>query len=66
MNLVCIRHPEYDGAASPVLSCKVCCSIFLAEVRSRQFGSGAELPANNKQGTEQVRNSLMDAIIQTL
>ena len=66
MNLVCIRHPEYDGVASPVLSCKVCCSILLAEVRSRQFGLGAELPANNKQSSEQVRSSLMDVIIQTL
>jgi putative ABC transport system permease protein len=34
--------------------------------REFNLSHSAELPANNKQGTEQVRNSLMDAIIQTL
>jgi len=34
--IVCIKHPEYDGGNAPVLSCKTCCSLFLAELKNRQ------------------------------
>ena len=35
MNLICFRHPDYDGTSSPVLACKTCCSLFLAELKRR-------------------------------
>ncbi len=35
MNLICFRHPDYVGTSSPVLSCKTCCSLFLAELKAR-------------------------------
>ncbi len=31
--LVCFKHPRYVGHESPVLSCKACCSIFIAEIK---------------------------------
>lgn len=33
--LVCFKHPEYVGNESPVLSCKACCSIFIAEIKNQ-------------------------------
>jgi hypothetical protein len=35
-NIVCLKHPRYDGVASPDLSCKVCCSKFVARIRAEQ------------------------------
>jgi hypothetical protein len=35
-NIVCIRHPMYSGLESPVLSCKFCCSKFLAKRNTTQ------------------------------
>ena len=35
-NIICIRHPQYKGTDSPTLSCKTCCSIFLAEIKAQQ------------------------------
>jgi hypothetical protein len=35
-NIICIRHPQYKGTDSPTLSCKTCCSIFLAEIKAKQ------------------------------
>jgi hypothetical protein len=35
MKLVCIKHPTYDGESSPILSCKACCSIFIASIKAR-------------------------------
>ena len=35
-NLVCIKHPHYDGGSNPDLSCKTCCSKFVAQVRANQ------------------------------
>jgi len=34
--VVCIRHPKYEGKESPVLSCKTCCSIFIAAIKAKQ------------------------------
>jgi hypothetical protein len=34
--LVCILHPKYEGKESPVLSCKTCCGIFVAQIRAKQ------------------------------
>ncbi len=31
-NVVCIRHPQYDGKVSPILSCVACCKIFLESI----------------------------------
>lgn len=38
-DLICIKHPDYDGQASPVLSCKSCCKIYIAEIKKLQFTS---------------------------
>lgn len=35
-NLVCLRHPKYDGLESPDLNCKVCCSKFVDRIRADQ------------------------------
>jgi hypothetical protein len=35
-NLVCIKHPHYTGETNPELSCKVCCSKFVARIRAEQ------------------------------
>lgn len=35
-NLVCMRHPKYDGVESPDLACKVCCSKFVERIRAEQ------------------------------
>jgi hypothetical protein len=35
-NIVCLRHPRYDGVDSPDLSCKTCCSKFVAKIREDQ------------------------------
>lgn len=35
-NLVCIKHPQYTGDTNPDLSCKVCCSKFVARIRAEQ------------------------------
>lgn len=35
-NLVCIRHPQYTGEQNPDLSCKICCSKFVAKIRAEQ------------------------------
>lgn len=37
--LVCIKHPKYDGKESPVLSCKTCCSTFVAALKARSGGA---------------------------
>ena len=34
--IYCFRHPEYDGKDSPVLSCKTCCGIFVATLKSER------------------------------
>ncbi len=33
--VICFRHSTYDGSSSPVLSCKVCCGIFIAAIKER-------------------------------
>jgi hypothetical protein len=35
-NIVCLRHPKYDGQSSPDLTCKTCCSKFVARIRTEQ------------------------------
>ena len=35
MNLICLKHPSYDGESSPVLACKTCCSIFIGVIRAK-------------------------------
>jgi hypothetical protein len=32
-NLVCIKHPKYEGKGTPVLSCKTCCGLYIAEIK---------------------------------
>ncbi len=32
--VICFSHPKYDGRDSPILTCKVCCSIFVHTMRS--------------------------------
>jgi hypothetical protein len=35
-NLICFTHPHYHGESSPDLTCKVCCSLFVAKIRDEQ------------------------------
>ena len=35
MNLICFKHPEYAGSSAPVLSCKVCCGLFIAVIKEK-------------------------------
>jgi hypothetical protein len=35
-NLVRIKHPHYKGESNPDLSCKICCSKFVAKIRAEQ------------------------------
>lgn len=35
-NIVCLRHPKYNGIDSPDLNCKFCCSKFVERIRSEQ------------------------------
>jgi hypothetical protein len=35
MNLICFKHPAYDGSSTPALSCKVCCSLFISVIKER-------------------------------
>lgn len=46
-NLVCIKHPQYRGESNPDLSCKVCCSKFVAKIRAEQ-ASKFEATWNNE------------------
>jgi len=36
LNLVCIGHPRYRGKNPPELSCKVCCAIYIYEIKRHQ------------------------------
>ena len=52
-NLVCFKHPQYRGVDSPVLSCKTCCSIFIAAVKEQNAALSTELsPADWLKGKE--------------
>ena len=35
-DLICIRHPRYEGGHAPDLSCKTCCSIFIERIKTEQ------------------------------
>lgn len=35
MNLICFKHPSYDGETSPVLACKTCCGIFIGAIKAK-------------------------------
>ena len=35
-NVVCFKHRNYNGDGSPDLSCKTCCSMFVARIRKEQ------------------------------
>ncbi len=35
-NLVCLRHPRYDGQTPPELSCKICCSMYIQVIKRNQ------------------------------
>jgi hypothetical protein len=37
MRVICLFHPGYDPAKSPHLTCKTCCSLFLAELRRKRL-----------------------------
>jgi hypothetical protein len=43
MNLICFSHPSYQGTSSPVLSCKTCCSIFLATLKRQTEAKSAKV-----------------------
>ena len=35
-NIVCIKHPQYQGTQAPVLSCKVCCAKYISVIKQMQ------------------------------
>jgi hypothetical protein len=41
MKVICFRHPDYVGTSSPVLSCKTCCALFLAELKRQHAAKGS-------------------------
>lgn len=36
MNLTCFKHRTYKGDSAPDLSCKTCCTMFVAKIRAEQ------------------------------
>ena len=32
--ICCMKHPSYDGKKPPLLSCPVCCSIYVSKIVS--------------------------------
>ena len=50
-NLVCFKHPEYRGDASPVLSCKACCGIFISEIKAQNLAANGKV-ANPREWME--------------
>lgn len=36
--LICMRHPKYEGRSPPVLACKTCCTIFVDAVKVTNQG----------------------------
>jgi len=32
-SISCIKHPQYDGKSSPILSCKTCCALFIHNIK---------------------------------
>lgn len=46
MNLVCIRHPQYQGKGSPDLTCKTCCSLYISIVKTRNSTNSAANTSN--------------------
>lgn len=39
--VVCFKHPQYRGESAPDLSCKMCCSMFVARIREDQLSQQA-------------------------
>ena len=35
-NIVCLKHPKYEGGHDPDLSCRTCCIIFMGRVKAEQ------------------------------
>ncbi len=35
-SIKCIRHPTYNGITPPILSCKICCGIFVSNLKDKQ------------------------------
>lgn len=35
-NVVCIKHPKYDPAQPPELSCRVCCERYVDRIKQTQ------------------------------
>lgn len=35
MNVICLKHSEYKGTTTPILSCKTCCGLFIAQVKAK-------------------------------
>lgn len=35
-NVVCFRHPDYDPATPPDLSCRLCCQKYIGQIKETQ------------------------------
>ena len=33
-NVVCLKHRTYDGSSTPDLSCKTCCTKYVAHIKA--------------------------------
>ena len=42
-NVYCFKHHDYRGEGTPVLSCKTCCSLFIAVIKEQNASSQAPL-----------------------
>jgi hypothetical protein len=59
-NITCFKHSTYRGDTPPDLSCKACCSKFVARIRAEQSAKFEELqkvsrssPVTNSQSETQ-------------
>gem|GEM_PF-6576534 len=69
MNMRCIKHPEYRGKTSPVLACRACCSMFLAENRSHRTSSGGGSivpPPPTATSNLDTRQTIIQTVLQSL
>ncbi|MEN9835120.1 MAG: hypothetical protein RL011_1313 [Pseudomonadota bacterium] len=70
MNMRCIKHPEYRGKTSPVLACRTCCSMFLAENRIQKThdggGSIVPPPPSTTKSSLDARETIIQTILQSL
>jgi hypothetical protein len=44
--IICFTHRQYTGQESPILTCKVCCGIFVASMKAKIAAKESQLAAS--------------------